>query len=186
MSGNFARRKEPEAVRRALLDGAAALAARQGFAAVTIQAVAAAAGVTKGGLFHHFPNKQALVEGMFADQIERFDTVIDAHMAADPQPAGAFTRAYIATVFDREQFGESSLWAAMAASFTADPVLRGLWARWYRARCERHEQTDGSPVHEIARLAADGAWYAYLIDEPAPGAASSLHRALVAMTRPAE
>lgn len=181
MSGNLARRKEPEAVRRALLDSAADIAARHGFAAVTIQTVADAAGVTKGGLFHHFPSKQALVEGMFADQLDRLDLMVDAHIAADPEPRGSFTRAYVAAVFDREQFGRNSVWAAMAASLTADPLLRGLWAAWYQARCARHRETDGDPVLEVVRLAADGAWYAYLIDDPGP-AAEAFRRTLMGMT----
>lgn len=182
MNGNFARRKEPEAVRRALLDCAAEITARHGFAALTIQAIAAAAGVTKGGLFHHFPNKQVLVEGMFADQLEKLDLMLDTIIAADPEPHGVFTRAYVAVVFDREQFGKNTVWAAMAASLAADPMLRELWANWYRTRCDRHRDTDGEPVLEVVRLAADGAWYAYLIDEP-DASAEALRRTLMAMTR---
>lgn len=181
MNANYARRKEPEAVRRALLDNAASIAARDGFAALTIQTVAAAAGVTKGGLFHHFPNKQALVEGMFADRLDKLDVLIDRHMAAEPSAYGAFTRAYIAVVFDREEFGKDSVWAAMAAALAADTVLRELWASWYRARCDRHRETDGDPQLEVVRLAADGAWYAYLIDGPSPMAEAVRH-GLEAMT----
>lgn len=183
MNGNFARRKEPDAVRRALLDGAASLAAREGFAAVTIQSVAEAAGVTKGGLFHHFANKQALVAGMFTDQLEKLDATIDAHIASDSEAYGAFTRAYVAAIFDQQAFGRQSVWAAMAASFTADPMLRGLWANWYRTRVQRHHATDGAAALEVVRLAADGAWYAYLIDDNAPDE-SALRRTLDAMTRP--
>src|SRR3546814_11626652 len=72
-----ARRKAPETVRRALLDGAAAIAASHGLAAISVQTVADSAKVTKGGLFHHFPNKQALVEGVLADQFEKLDAVLD-------------------------------------------------------------------------------------------------------------
>ena len=52
------RKKQPEQVRRTLLDCAARIAAEQGIANVTVQAVAEAAGVTKGGLFHHFPEQK--------------------------------------------------------------------------------------------------------------------------------
>lgn len=185
MGGHAARRKEPDAVRRALLDSAARIAATQGFAAVTIQTVADAAHVTKGGLFHHFPSKQALVEGMFADRLEQLDAMLDAHIAADPQPYGAFTRAYVAAVFDKEHFGRNSVWAAMAAALAADPVLRGLWAGWFHARTERHRDTDGDTALEVVRLAADGAWYAYLIDEPSDDPsprAEAFRETLVAMT----
>ncbi|MBP8939478.1 MAG: helix-turn-helix transcriptional regulator, partial [Agrobacterium sp.] len=62
MTNAHERKKQPEIVRRSLLDCAAKLAADQGVAALSIQAVADAAGVTKGGLFHHFASKQALLE----------------------------------------------------------------------------------------------------------------------------
>ncbi|MDQ1833378.1 TetR/AcrR family transcriptional regulator [Massilia scottii] len=47
-----------------MLSCAAKIAVEEGQAGVTVQAVAQAAGVSKGGLFHHFANKQALVESM--------------------------------------------------------------------------------------------------------------------------
>src|SRR5581483_4435078 len=50
----YTRAKQPEQVRRALLDCAATIAMDHGVSGITVQAVAAAAGVTKGGLFHHF------------------------------------------------------------------------------------------------------------------------------------
>ncbi|RYG89090.1 MAG: TetR/AcrR family transcriptional regulator, partial [Alphaproteobacteria bacterium] len=67
------RKKQPELVRRALIDHAARLAVEQGLAAVTVQAVSDAAGVTKGGFMHHFPSKQALVDAVFTELIEIID-----------------------------------------------------------------------------------------------------------------
>ncbi|MGO7697024.1 TetR/AcrR family transcriptional regulator, partial [Rhizobium leguminosarum] len=55
------RKKQPDVVRQALLDCATKLALEHGLAAVSFQAVASAAGVTKGGLFHHFPYKRLLI-----------------------------------------------------------------------------------------------------------------------------
>jgi AcrR family transcriptional regulator len=63
----YSRKKQPEQVRRALLDCAAQLAVENGLSAVTLQAVAEAAGVTKGGLLHHFASKQILIEAVFAN-----------------------------------------------------------------------------------------------------------------------
>lgn len=37
------------------------IAGRDGIAALSLNAVAREAGVSKGGLLHHFPNKQALI-----------------------------------------------------------------------------------------------------------------------------
>ncbi|RBY95133.1 TetR/AcrR family transcriptional regulator [Blastococcus sp. TF02-8] len=49
-----------------ILDRAAALFARRGFAKTSIQDVADAVGLSKAGLLHHFPTKDALRDGVVA------------------------------------------------------------------------------------------------------------------------
>ena len=151
-------------MRRALLDGAAAIAASQGLAAISVQTVADAAKVTKGGLFHHFPSKDALLDGVLADQLGKLDTTIDAMIAADPMPRGRFTRAYVALIFDQWVPGARSTWAAMSGMAAASPQIRTRWAEWLAARLRRHADTDSGLDLELVRLAADGAWQRYLVD----------------------
>src|SRR5205809_615370 len=50
-----------------LLDAAEAVVVRQGIANLTLDAVAAEAGMSKGGLLHHFPTKDRLVEALVAE-----------------------------------------------------------------------------------------------------------------------
>lgn len=160
--GAYTRAKQPAQVRRALLDCAAVIAIDRGVSGVTVQAVAAAAGVTKGGLFHHFSSKQALIEGLFADLLARVDAEIDAAIVADPKPRGSFTRAYVNAVFTGGAFGFDTPWAALSMVVVTDPSLRRLWNEWLKARLKRHGSTDGSPGLHVVRLAADGAWLSYV------------------------
>lgn len=51
------RKKAPEQVRAQLLDAASEIATHHGVAALTLDAVAERAGVTKGALQYHFANK---------------------------------------------------------------------------------------------------------------------------------
>ncbi len=158
----YRRKKQPELVQRALLDHAAKLAVEHGLAAVTVQAVAEAAGVTKGGLLHHFPSKQALIDAVFADLLDALDRDLDARIAADPEPYGAFTRAYVASVFDMAPDADGAIWAALSISMLTDPQPRRLWSEWIHARQDRHRETDGTLALAAVRLAADGAWLADL------------------------
>ncbi len=161
MQSPHRRKKQPEQVRRSLLDCAAQIAVEQGLASVTIQAVAEAAGVTKGGLFHHFSSKKTLVDSVFVDILEQLDRAIDAHLEKDNVTYGRFTRAYIEAIFADHSRYASDPWMALSLSMVIEPDLRRLWTAWLTSRLQRHTETDTSPQLEIVRLAADGAWLAF-------------------------
>ncbi|THV16482.1 TetR/AcrR family transcriptional regulator [Rhizobium rhizophilum] len=159
------RKKQPEQVRRALLDCAAQIAAEGGAAAITIQAVATRAGVTKGGLLHHFDSKQALLAAVFADLLDKMDQEIDRTLADDPVARGRFTRAYVQACFSDRLLGEHSLWGALSVAIVSEPALRSLWSAWLDDRMARHGETDGDPELVAVRLAADGVWLADMMEK---------------------
>ncbi|ATQ77329.1 TetR family transcriptional regulator [Massilia violaceinigra] len=164
MDTGSTRKKQPERVRSALLSCAAKIAVEEGLAGVTVQAVAQAAGVSKGGLFHHFANKQALVESMFDDMVARLDADLDACLAGDEGSYGCFTRAYVRIVFADVPADPASAWSvALPVSLIADPALKHRWDAWLARRLAAHADTDGAPVLEVVRLAADGAWFDWLL-----------------------
>src|SRR3546814_16336783 len=89
----------------------------------------------KGGLFHHFPNKQALVEGVLADQFEKLDAVLDDIIAADRLPYGRFTRAYVTLIFDHPP--ARSPWATLAGKIISHPSIRSPLATRISERLTR-------------------------------------------------
>ncbi|WEK03054.1 MAG: TetR/AcrR family transcriptional regulator [Candidatus Devosia phytovorans] len=182
-SNAYMRKKQPDAVKRALLDAAVRIATEQGVQGVTVQAVATAAGVTKGGLFHHFPNKQALIDGVYLDLIEKMDAEIDEHMADDLEAKGRFTRAYVETMLSGSDFGANSPWVALSVTMLADPGNNLAFLEWLDGRLERHRETDANPTLEIVRFAADGAWFTYIDKAPDPVRLEELRDRLIAMTR---
>ena len=54
-----------ERTRAKIVDAAARTFNRQGFLAVSIDDVMAEAGLTRGGFYHHFANKEALLVELF-------------------------------------------------------------------------------------------------------------------------
>jgi TetR/AcrR family transcriptional repressor of nem operon len=68
------------ATRLKLLDAARDVIRAKGYSATTVDDICAAAGVTKGGFFHHFPSKEQL--GIAA--IEQFGAAATAIFAAAP------------------------------------------------------------------------------------------------------
>ena len=78
-----------------ILDSFEDILIKEGERAATMDAVAAAAGVSKGGLLYHFPSKEAMVEGLCArlaaltaEDAEKIGKAPEgaARRAAGPQP----------------------------------------------------------------------------------------------------
>jgi AcrR family transcriptional regulator len=61
------RAQHVEATRRAVLDAARAAFAAKGYAQASVEEIAAAAGVTKGAVYHHFSGKEALFKTVHAE-----------------------------------------------------------------------------------------------------------------------
>lgn len=156
----YKRKKQPELVRRALLDQAAQITLEQGLSKVTFQAVADAVGVTKGGVMHHFATKNALILEVFHDAMAKFEAEVNTAMAKDPVSYGAFTRAYIDATISLGEKGQEEFnsQATLYVLMLGDIELRELWAEWSNAQLKKHDATDGNETLCMVRLVADGIW----------------------------
>src|SRR5689334_24383929 len=63
--GSSRRQEYSASTKRALVEVAAELFTKQGYAATSLDQIVAGARVTKGALYHHFSGKQAVYEAVF-------------------------------------------------------------------------------------------------------------------------
>jgi len=82
---------EPSRKRRKMVDAATALFMKQGYGAVSMDAIARAADVSKATLYAHFASKDALFATIVGDAC-CLDTVDEASFYADPADVGATLR----------------------------------------------------------------------------------------------
>lgn len=160
------RKKAPEQVRAQLLEAASEIATHHGVAALTLDAVAERAGVTKGALQYHFANKQGLLDALFGQATERFATQMATRRAADPHGEGAAARAYLHAVLDTAQPAASAdVLRVLVASMITEQETRARWSvpmrEWTRPDPVPLEQ---AATLMICRLAADGLWISELLD----------------------
>jgi AcrR family transcriptional regulator len=150
-----------------ILEAGYAIAGQSGVAAVTLDAVADRAGVSKGGLLYHFPSKEALVSGMVDGLCRSFAELADAAARADPEPAGRSARAYLAA--SAGELWQSSRWLALVGALMISPGLLDSWRAWVVAGRAADEAENADPVAAaVVRLAADGLWLAGVLGLPPP------------------
>lgn len=172
--------------REQLLSAAATIVRRDGSDALTLDAVASEAGVSKGGLLYHFDSKEALVAAMVALLVDDLDAALPRPTNTDPDTAGgSFTRAYLAATADTDPASLAFSPGLLAAVAIAPDTLAPLRGR-YRTWNERFLADGIDPIDAlIVRLAADGLWLADLLGLESP--THDLRRAvlerLAALTR---
>ena len=159
MTGNHSKKKQPEAVRAQLMEAAAQAATEGGLGSLTLDLVAHKAGVSKGGLIHHYPTRQALIDALFSTLLHMFQKNIEERILHDPDSRGRFTRAYVkATALPREAPAESKLLGAFALAMSNDARLAELWFRWLKSQMEAYQEDASSVTGRMIRYAADGIW----------------------------
>ncbi len=148
----------PQATKEKLLSATASLILERGTNNLTLENVAAAAKVSKGGLLHHFPNKQALLYGLVNQLGGIFKTRIENFLRLEPEQAGRFARAYIHASFEYAP-DELRLTNAIAEIISQYPELvQELQLEF--VELDQKMQTDQLPAARatVIRLACDGLW----------------------------
>ncbi len=123
--------EKARATRRKILVEATRLFARQGYHKTTVTDIANAIGMTQGALFHHFPNKEALLEAV----VRRLSRGFAEYRAAmDPDSVQATLERVIAAMVDHyEAQPEATLClAALATEFggSGHPILEDIRAAY--------------------------------------------------------
>lgn len=158
-----------------LIAAALRVVEERGVTALTLDAVAEEAGVTKRGLIYHFPSKHALVTGIHEDLAACSEE--DLLEATGREPEGASlverTRGYVRAAFKSPTTAEMQL--IMEAAHEPDwmePWLR-VYRRWFPEQDQPVEELDDLSLRcLVARMAADGSWgYESLRTTPLPAAA---------------
>jgi AcrR family transcriptional regulator len=150
-----------------ILDAAVAVVARFGIANLTLDAVAAEAGLSKGGLLHHYPSKDRLVEAMVRRTAEEWRGIIASSYDAATEGPGRMARALMGHCLadancwtDELRQRSAAVFAALAQNPALIEPLREAYADLYRRL-----KDDGlkAGVSEAVVAAIDGLWLSWVL-----------------------
>ncbi|MEW2481577.1 TetR/AcrR family transcriptional regulator [Mycobacterium sp. NPDC049093] len=146
-----------------ILDAYEDVLAVEGERYATLDAVAAKAGVSKGGLLYHFPSKDRLADALCDRLLTLAADDVNEMRAAPEGPARYYIRSsqYASTPLDRALVAVSRL--QQAGDNHARTVIEAVSADWLNAL---HDALGDLDVARAVKLIGDGLYY------------SALHRAL--------
>lgn len=147
--------------RDSILDAAERLIARDGVQHLTIGRVAEEAAVSRGGLFYHFPSKEALVQAMVQRMVAGWQRALEAQMADDPEPRGRLTRAYARLALlqaDGATGSTGALVGALIAGLAFDPRLLDPLHAQLRAWQAQSEAELDPAAAAVVRLTTHALW----------------------------
>ena len=144
--------------REQVLDLAEAIVSEKGPAALTIDAVAKAAGITKGGVQYCFGSKDKLLDKMYERWMNDFEARASAIAGEDPDPATAM-RAYIAA--GREELNAN--WSRSSVMLSLLMLQPGRLAQYWKVNQTRLDALDLSTEEgrslALAFVASEGAFF---------------------------
>jgi AcrR family transcriptional regulator len=180
-----------------VLQAAMTVAMREGPGAVTIDAVVAESGLSRGGVLYHFPSKDALLQALVNHDLAavRDLTGLDTGEAAartSQERARAYYEACTSWPPERGH-------VALAVALATNPALLTPWAEVQRELDAVDADSAGSGADDtgqvgahdavaavVARLALDGLWFSDLIDAErfAPEQRERVVAAILAVAEP--
>jgi AcrR family transcriptional regulator len=150
--------------RDAILDAAEAVVLQDGGAHLTLDAVAARAKVSKGGVLYHFPSKDTLMEGMLSRCVQQFtQDAVAAQRDFQGEPAAELKGLVQASCDDQGLSRQVN--ASMLAAVANNPKLLGPVLAANRdvfrklARCK-----EGFARAAVVVLATKGLWLMETLD----------------------
>ncbi|MBM2294060.1 TetR/AcrR family transcriptional regulator [Sulfitobacter pseudonitzschiae] len=156
--------RKPSISREDLLGEAEEIVRTGGAAALTIGALAQAAGISKGGVQYSFASKDDLVRGLIDRWTGQFDALLGETAPDDPV---AFVRRYIAATRTSQQAMNAKM-AGLLVSYLENPVNRRETHDWYRGIFDRLEgNSQAAQAARVAFLAVEGLFLMHMngIDE---------------------
>ncbi len=150
-----------------LLDAAETVVVRRGIGNLTLEAVAAEAGMSKGGLLHHFPSKDRLVEAMVVRHAQGWRDCYMTGYASVPEGPGRMSRGLISRSLadakcwtDQLRRSTSAVFAALAQNPALIEPMRAAYSDLHALIAK-----DGLPegVADVVLAAIDGLWLNWVL-----------------------
>lgn len=151
-----------------ILDALQDILIEEGNSGVTLESVAAAAGVSKGGLLYHFPSKSDMLTGL----VRRLADRAEGEFRAAAEGQEGVVRAFLRTSVPESAEETELFWSIIAALRSKEDIspesrelIRHLFQEWSRLL---HNEVGDPVLAEMIRLVGDGLYLTTIAGLPQP------------------
>ncbi len=133
----------------------------KGSRALTLDAVAEKAQLSKGGLLYHFPSKEKLIKELFENYIALFDKKLEFYSQAQEKQAGSWLKAYAKGSIEQALDPSIAKFiVSLFASVDEFPWVHSFMQDKYSEWQAKVEASGIDPVKaNLFRLTIDGMWF---------------------------
>lgn len=153
----YTRKKEPELNRQLIIDAATDIAYETDWSHVTFQAIADRTGLSKGGIVHHFRNKEELLDQLHKESLSDLTQWIKEYKKKHDDNEGAL--GYLEFVLSETKNAKhKKIMRVIMKAILINPKYRDIWNEWHKTHIMRNKK-EMSTKSLIVYLIADGIWY---------------------------
>lgn len=143
-----------ESKRTVILDAAVNVIESDGITAVTFDSVAAAAGITRGGIIYHFPSREELIAAIHEHMACRWESQLEVACGKPADETTALERLIVYIRMAATPATRAEVQMILDSHHTEN---QDAWDRVIQRWAPRPQPTD-DPAYALALLAADGLW----------------------------
>lgn len=154
----YNRKKEPELNKQLIIDAATEIGAELDWHQVTFQAIADRTGLSKGGIIHHFRNKEELLDELMSQSLTGLTAQVEKQKANGDNDGALGYLQFVLEKRDDEKYKKTM--RIVLQAIMINPKYNIQWLEWYNKHIMPANEDKLSIKSRIAFLVADGIWYA--------------------------
>jgi AcrR family transcriptional regulator len=165
----------------AILAAASTVARERGVLGLSIDRIIELAGLSKGGFFYHFPTKDALIQAVVTVELDRFESVIDEHIA----DGRTYAESLIEALLEFVSSNGALLGSVNAALAFGEPIKALVVQRHDKWIARLREEIASDTDETLLGLAIDGLIFScsYRAGPPTKSEQALIRRALQGLVR---
>ncbi|WP_066439936.1 TetR/AcrR family transcriptional regulator [Chryseobacterium sp. CCH4-E10] len=153
----YSRKKEPELNKQLIIEAATDIGSETDWHQVTFQAIADRTGLSKGGIIHHFRNKEELLDELLNQSLREMTLWVENYKTENGENDGAL--AYLESILGKQNDEKYiKTMRIVLQAIMINSKYRKQWQEWY----DLHILPSGEELSIrslVVFLIADGLWY---------------------------